>query len=181
MSALPAFRYHPDPLRSGSVEASDADCRCCGRARGYVYTGPVYAAVNDLDGALCPWCIADGSAARKFDASFVDAEAFPEGLPEAIVEEVSLRTPGYSAWQQEAWPVCCDDAAAFMRPAGIDDIRRDQRELEAQLLSHIIYEMGISGGAATRLLDSLKRDHSPTAYLFRCPHCEMFKFHIDGL
>lgn len=178
---LPAFRYHPDPLRSGSIEASHEACRCCGQARGCIYSGPVYSEVEDLEGVLCPWCIADGRAAQKFDASFVDSEAFAGDLPQAVEEEVCLRTPGYSSWQPEAWPVCCGDAAAFLRPTGIEEIRREQRELEGQLLSHIIYEMGISGGAATRLLNSLARDKGPTAYLFQCLHCETYKFHVDGL
>ncbi|MCU9953286.1 CbrC family protein [Burkholderia pyrrocinia] len=33
--SLPAFRYHPDPLATGSVIRSDARCMCCGDARGY--------------------------------------------------------------------------------------------------------------------------------------------------
>ncbi|WP_264169817.1 CbrC family protein [Burkholderia cepacia] len=41
--SLPAFRYHPDPLATGSVIRSDARCVCCGDARGYVYAGPVHA------------------------------------------------------------------------------------------------------------------------------------------
>jgi hypothetical protein len=40
---LPSFRYHPDPVATGSIEPSDAVCRCCGRARGYIYAGPVCA------------------------------------------------------------------------------------------------------------------------------------------
>ena len=68
---LPTFRYHPEPLTSGSIVSSDLTCQCCGRARGYIYTGPVYAE-EELNEALCPWCIADGSAAGRFQANFVD-------------------------------------------------------------------------------------------------------------
>ncbi|MCF3998784.1 CbrC family protein, partial [Pseudomonas aeruginosa] len=39
---LPHFRYHPEPLASGSIETSAATCQCCGKARGYVYTGSPY-------------------------------------------------------------------------------------------------------------------------------------------
>lgn len=59
--SLPAFRYHPDPLATGSVIRSDARCVCCGDARGYVYAGPVYA-VDEYENCLCPRCIADDSA-----------------------------------------------------------------------------------------------------------------------
>jgi uncharacterized protein len=180
MATLPEFRYHPDPLRSGSIEASDAVCRCCNQARGYVYSGPVYAE-HDLDAALCPWCIAEGKAARRFDASFVDSEAFTGEVPAPVMDEVCSRTPGYAGWQQEQWPVCCGDAAAFLRPAGIDDIRREQYQLEGAIMGHIVHDMQISGGAATRLLDSLRKDQSPTLYVFECLHCQTYHFHIDGL
>ena len=104
-AALPAFRYHPDPLASGSVVASEATCRCCGHARGHVYVGPVYAE-EELSEALCPWCIADGAAAEKFDAEFVDVACFPDALPDDAAEEIARRTPGYATWQGEAWPAC---------------------------------------------------------------------------
>ncbi|WP_084910671.1 CbrC family protein [Burkholderia ubonensis] len=45
---LPTFRYHPDPLGTGSVVESDARCVCCGVARGYRYAGPVYA-IGEFD------------------------------------------------------------------------------------------------------------------------------------
>jgi uncharacterized protein len=176
---LPLFRYHPDPIASRSVSPSDTKCRCCRQSRGFIYTGPVYAE-KDLDDSLCPWCIADGSAHRKFDATFVDSEAF-DGIPESTIDEVSQRTPGFNSWQSEQWPVCCGDATAFVSPAGIQDIRRDHRELEGAVLSHIIYDMSISGGAATRLLQSLDRDKGPTAFLFRCLHCERHHVYVDML
>jgi uncharacterized protein len=176
--SLPAFRYHPDPLASGSVIRSDAICECCGEQRGYRYDGPVYTEAV-LESGLCPWCIADGSAHQRFGAIFVDTEAFPETTPPAVVDEITQRTPGYSTWQSERWPECCGDATAFVGPMGIQEIREKYRELEGSLLNHIIYEMGISGGTATRLLASLERDKGPTAYLFRCLHCGTHLFHID--
>jgi len=67
----PVFRYHPNPIASGSIVASGAQCVRCEQRRGFIYAGPSYCEV-ELDVALCPWCIADGSAHEKFDASFVD-------------------------------------------------------------------------------------------------------------
>jgi uncharacterized protein len=114
--ALPEFPYHPDPVATGSVEASDATCRSCGRARGFIYTGPVYA-VKELVEAFCPWCIADGSAAEKFDAEFTDVGAdAPDDVPVAVIETIARRTPGYEAWQQEHWMYHCGDGAAFLGP-----------------------------------------------------------------
>jgi uncharacterized protein CbrC (UPF0167 family) len=114
---LPTFRYHPDPLASGSVVVSDKKCRCCGKARGYIYTGPVYAE-GELEDMICPWCIADGSANKKFDATFFDAEAVDDEVPDAAMDEICERTPGYIAWQQGHWPACCGDAVQFIGPAG---------------------------------------------------------------
>jgi uncharacterized protein CbrC (UPF0167 family) len=174
---LPVFRYHPDPVASGSVMPSDRTCRSCGLARGHIYTGPVYAE-EELTGAICPWCIADGSAHKKFDAVFVDSEGLDDDAPEEAIGEITERTPGFSSFQSERWPGCCGDAAAFVAPAGIAELRAEPG-LEGEALSYIVYEMGISGGAATRLLQSLNRDKGPTAYLFRCLRCEKRLFHID--
>ena len=158
--------------------ASSEPCRCCGQPRGYLYDAPVYAE-EALEDCLCPWCIADGSAHQQFDATFVDSEAFGDGTPEAAIDEIMQRTPGYSAWQSEHWPACCGDATAFLMPAGIEELREHYRAWEGQVLSHIVYEMGISGAAATRLLGSLDRNTGPTVYLFRCLVCEEPHFHID--
>ena len=39
---LPHFKYHPDPIKTGSVKESDEPCECCEKARGYVYAGSPY-------------------------------------------------------------------------------------------------------------------------------------------
>jgi len=110
---LPTFRYHPDPIATGSIKASDVTCACCGQPRGYIYTGSVYGP-SELREKLCPWCIASGSAASKYDCFFSDDHPLLEAkLAPPIVLEVSRRTPGYSSWQQEEWQACCNDACEF--------------------------------------------------------------------
>jgi hypothetical protein len=177
---FPVFRYHPDSIASGSIVASEQECRCCGRNREYIYAISVNAE-EELSEAICPWCIADGTAHAKFDATFVDPNAFDEAVPESVVEEITQRTPGFASWQSERWPGCCKDATAFLMPAGIKEIRTQCYELEGTLMSHIVYDLQISGGAATRLLNSLDRDKGPTACVFRCLHCQRHHFHIDYL
>jgi len=177
-STLPTFRYHPDAIDTGSISVSTAACAVCKQERGFIYAGPVYAE-DDFEDAICPWCIADGSAHQSLGATFVDTEAFAVDTPDHVVAEISERTPGFAAWQAEEWPSCCGDAAAFIGPVGIAEIRARHRELEGFVLSQIIYGLGISGGAATRMLESLKRDSSPTAYLFKCLHCEEPLVHVD--
>jgi uncharacterized protein CbrC (UPF0167 family) len=177
MEPLPEFRYHADPVASGSVVASDAECRVCGKARGYVYTGPVYAE-EDLDDAVCPWCIADGTAAQKFDATFVDSEALMGDVREKVMTQVIERTPGFNSWQSEQWPVCCGDATRFVMPAGYMDLVGPDG-LDGVAVTYVVQQMGISGRAAINLVESLNRDRGPTAFLFECLHCGRKHLYID--
>ena len=178
---LPFFKYHPDPLATGSIAASDAACACCGQARGFVYTASVYA-VDDVE-PLCPWCIADGSAAARFDACFSDdcgVGACGDGLPvpPEVVEIVSRRTPGYATWQQEQWWTHCGDAGMFLGPAG-------RAELEAfgpEAAAAIRAEAGLPEGPAWNALwRALDKDHGPTAYVFRCTVCGALGGYYDSL
>lgn len=161
---LPAFPYHPDPLATGSVVRSDAPCVCCDRRRGYVYTGPVYA-VADLGRALCPWCLADGSAAERYEAQFTEVDG---EVPMDVVRAVEQRTPGFAGWQQERWLTHCGDAAVFLGRAGV-------RELEpyADVLESLAADFGES------FLSALDAEGQPTAYLFRCWHCARHLAYAD--
>ena len=174
---LPIFKYHPDPLASGSIVESDQQCRCCGKKTGFIYAGPVYAE-DELDQAICPWCIADGSAADKFDATFTDESGIGDGevavTPEAE-EEVARRTPGFSGWQQERWLGCCDDAAAFLGPMG----RKELEKLGPTALAAVHEECGLEDEEWTDYFEALNRDDGPTAYVFRCLHCGKLKAYSD--
>jgi uncharacterized protein len=168
---LPKFRYHPDPLSTGSIVPSDAICRACGQSRGYIYAGPVYAQ-EDLQDSLCPWCIADGAAAARFDAEFIDAAGVGDHgswdpVSPEIVDTVSRRTPGFSGWQQESWWTHCGDAAAFLGPAGYPDLI--QRWPSA--LPTIRAQLRMSEDQWREYLEAMNRDSGPTAYVFQCLHC----------
>jgi len=176
--SLPEFQYHPDPIATGSVEQSDEECQCCGKKTGFIYTGPVYAE-DELDNAICPFCIADGSAADKFDAMFTDDDEIGDGEVEIspeVVEEVSRRTPGFSGWQQERWLGCCEDAAAFLGPAG----REELEQLGKEAIEAVREERGLEGDEWEEYFDSLNRDEGPTAYVFRCLHCGKLKAYSDS-
>src|SRR5262245_57695132 len=102
---LPTFRFHPDPVQSGSIERSSAACRACGQARGWIYVAGCYGKV-DLDRALCPWCIADGTAHAKFNTTFHDLQ-LPSDTDAAIIVEIEERTPGFDNFNPFDWPACC--------------------------------------------------------------------------
>ena len=112
---FPDFPYHPDPRKTGSIATSRARCTVCGHAYGLVYTGPVFAPVDAFDGALCPWCIADGSAAARLGVEFTDVgDDVPPNVPGFVLDEITQRTPGFTGHQLEHWLYHCGDGAVFI-------------------------------------------------------------------
>jgi uncharacterized protein len=176
---LPKFRYHPDPIASGSIVRSDNECVCCGEARGFIYTGSV-SGEEELEEALCPWCIADGSAHDMFDAEFADGALIPEDIAPGVVEELCHRTPAFKGWQREQWLTCCGDGAEFIAPVGRAELRAHDPQFESALLTYVHGEFGLPNEAATRVIAALNRDRGPTAYLFRCRHCGNKLGYVDG-
>src|SRR3954471_14837557 len=99
MSA-PVFRYHPDPIATGSAVPGDHVCGVCGVHRDTRYDGPIYG--EQLD-ALCLHCVQSGAASRALGdthAEFSDARDVPVEVPLAVVEEITRRTPGFVGWQE---------------------------------------------------------------------------------
>ena len=108
-------RLPVSPQSSGNwafeESADGVVCDCCGKTTHIFYTAPFYA-VEDI-AYLCPECIANGEAARKYDGSFQDDFSVDDGVddPEKL-DELIHRTPGYSGWQQEYWRAHCGDYCA---------------------------------------------------------------------
>ena len=166
--ALPKFRYHPDPVRSGVVRLGPETCKCCNRARGYIYSGPAYSEGDDLEDCLCPWCIADGTAAEKLGASFVDTWALDAaGIAQHTISEVGLRTPGYVSWQSEEWLSHCNDACAFY-----GDMAREELESIPPAVSAVVMNAhGISESDWSGLVKHYEPGGDPAFYKFVCLHC----------
>ncbi len=176
---LPTFKYHPDPVGTGSVVAAQVVCESCGKARGYVYLGPVYG-YEDLE-CVCPWCIADGSAHEKLGVSFMDeagigGEGEWEEVTEGVVEEVAYRTPGFTGWQQEKWWTHCGDAAAFLGRVGGEELRAMGSQAETAIRQSANLPVGMEW---EHLRASLHKEGSPTAYLFRCVRCGQYGGYYD--
>ena len=121
---LPKFRFHSSPFQTGALIDSDEACECCGQARGYMYDGPIR--TSEEVERVCPWCIADGSAAAKWDAEFTDGYFCDRHrdhveLPDELYDEVFRRTPGVvGALQSVYWWVHCELPAAFI---GVEEDR----------------------------------------------------------
>jgi len=164
---VPVFRYHPDPVATGSAIRTDEACGLCGVRRGIRYDGPVY---GDQPEALCLHCIQSGEAARRLGvpgvgpAMFSDAVDVPDEVPAGVVDEVVQRTPGFHAWQEGHWLYHCGDAAAFLGLAGFAELAPYPDAVACRRY----------GWAEERVGDFLARldkRGEPTAYLFRCLHC----------
>lgn len=176
---LPFFKYHPDPVSTGSIVISEAKCVACEQVRGFIYECLPYAE-RDLENAICPWCIADNSAHQKLGAIFVDPSGVGgygnwEAVEEKIINEVAYRTPGFIGWQQEMWFTHCADAAEFLGLAG-------KKELEAfgsEAIAAIKKDIGFEGEEWEEYFNSLDKKDQPTAYVFRCLHCGTYGGYSD--
>ena len=160
-----SFRYHPNPLETGAFEES-ADgvvCDCCGKTTHIFYTNPFFS-VEDI-AYLCPECIANGEAARKYDGSFQDDFSVDDGVddPEKL-DELIHRTPGYSGWQQEYWRAHCGDYCAYLGHVGA-------RELRALgVLEEVLDDPMWDDEQKEMIRESVNGGHLQ-CYLFQCLHC----------
>jgi uncharacterized protein CbrC (UPF0167 family) len=176
---LPFFKYHPDPLHTGSVRPSENECVCCGQARGYIYVGPVYA-LEEYINCICPWCIADGSAHEKLGVGFTDRlgiDGFErwEKVSEQIKDEITFRTPGFSSWQSESWFTHCGDAAAFLGAVGYKELKDYGNDaIEAIRDNSFVPETEWD-----EYFKYLDKDGSPVAFLFKCLHCGIYSGYVD--
>jgi uncharacterized protein len=174
---LPVFRYHPNPIATGSIKLSDKKCVVCETVRGYIYTSHAYAR-TEYHQCICPWCIADGKAHEKLGVMFTDDMGIGgqwERVPKAVIEEIIFRTPGFSGWQQELWFTHCGDGAAFLGRIGYEELIGFGRSAIKAIRSNT----GLSGQEWIEFMTKLKRDGSPTAYLFQCLHCGQYGGYTD--
>ncbi len=175
MSDLPEFKYHPDPLKTGSVKRRISKCRCCGEQVPYIYVASVYGK-EDLHEKICPWCISNGLAHRKFGAFFADPDPLVKaGLSEDIVSEVTERTPGYMTWQQDIWASHCGDACAFLGDATkvtLKSLAPPQRNL-------IFDGEDFDEKSWVDFLSYYEPGGTPAIYHFRCLKCKVDVFNYD--
>jgi uncharacterized protein len=166
-----SFRYHPDPAATGSAVPGPEPCEVCGEPARLTYVGPIHGDECDV---LCLACIGSGRAASALaddagPAQFTDVTDVPRDVPAEVVDELSHRTPGFFAWQQEHWLFHCADAAAFLGRAGYDRLREHPDALDMVLAD--LRRLGYAEERARRTAATLHVDGDATAYLFRCLHC----------
>ena len=176
IKAFPKFRYHPDPVATGMVVSSKVECICCGRSRGYVYVGSVYSVRRDLRDRICPWCIADGTAAAKLKASFASGDVpFYAEVSSDVCAEVTQRTPGYISWQETSWLSHCNDACEYHGDASVKDVANVGADSKRDFLAtyHLDEQTWQS------LTDGYQPGGDLAIYKFVCRHCGLVRFAYD--
>ena len=166
------FKYHPNLYFDEILVHNDGVCQCCGRKVSEYIENDIYAA-EDLD-CICLSCINDGSAAKKFDATFVQA-AEPVSDP-IKSDELFHRTPGYLAWQGEYWLTCCDDYCQYLGMVGIAELA--SLGIKEEVLQEYA-SMG-DGYPIEDVKKYIRKDGDLTGYLFRCLHCGKYRLYVDA-
>lgn len=175
--ALPNFRYHPYPFKTGVFKDDESVvCECCEQATGVYYRGSIYCTANVK--YLCPHCIASGAAAAKFDASFIqDADPLPPSTSDAQAktEELFKRTPGYFSWQGEHWLACCGDYCEFLGNVGTEELR------DLGIAKEVFAEYALRGEFVVEDVQGyLVAGDDMAGYLFRCIRCGNYKIYVDA-
>lgn len=125
---------------------------------------------------LCPWCIANGEAAKKYDGQFSDDCPLREcKVAEEIVAEVCERTPGYSSWQQEVWQSHCGDACAFHGDAEPEELR----SLVGNALKSVLNRNGMNEHHWRSFLNDYQKGGNPAVYKFSCRQCGDPIYYLD--
>ena len=71
--------------------------------------------------------------------------------------------------------MCCNDAAAFLGPAGKHELVAHGSEV----VEAIRAESGFDGAKWLDYLETLDKNAGPTAYVFRCLHCSKLGGYSD--
>ncbi len=178
----PVFRFNPRAYELGFFEETQGECDACGRPSDLKYQGSFYS-VAKVE-FLCPWCIADGSAARKFDGEFNDwigidgVPPSPDGVISVDVDEareVSDRTPSYPSWQQEQWRSHCGRPCAFVGYVGADELVVYLHEKD--------FAADVDGGTGFEpvvVRKYLEVEGDLSGYLFQCLTCGAHRLHVDS-
>jgi len=178
---LPQFKYHPNVYNLDIFDNEEGICSVCRQHRTMKYNSSFYS-VEEPD-YICPWCIHDGTAAKKFNGEFNDYASI-EGvfsdpqinsttkLPNELLLEISERTPSYTSWQQEVWLTHCNEPCAFIDYADSDTIKPFLSELDTDIKINIGYDPEF-------ILNHLTKEGSLVGYLFQCVKCGQHRLHAD--
>ena len=170
---IPVFKYHPSPfVTEAFIPCDPVACDCCGEQTNIRYNGPFYAVQEPEH--LCPFCIANGSAAEKYHGCFQSSEHCEPVDNEEANKELCCKTPGYCGVQQEQWLAHCEDFCAFCGYV------HSWQELIDEGIDEIIEE-GLQEKPGRYSVDRIKSrlGFDLYGYLFQCLHCGMLFLYTD--
>ncbi len=176
---LPHFTYNPNAYALDLFETNEGECSICHEQRSLQYVGSFYS-IEEPD-YICPWCIANGKAAEKYDGEFndycgIEGVAVMPGdeessIPKGLLDEICTRTPSYFSWQQEAWLTHCHTPCAFVGYA--------DSEMIEPLLDELKDDIDSLGINSELIKNNLTTDGHLVGYLFQCLTCKQHRLHVD--
>ncbi|WP_199438483.1 CbrC family protein [Vibrio owensii] len=171
---FPVFKYHPDPIKTGSVVPTDESCDCCGLSMGY--KGITELRAGEAVKSVCPWCIADGSAVTRFGGYFAGISPKSIDVVAAdVVDEVCLRTPGFLSWRDDVWVACCGDVCEFHGDAE----RASLQELSGDALGRFLKVQCMGSEQWQGFLSVYQKGSYPAVYEFKCRVCKERLYSMD--
>ena len=177
---IPAFKYHPHPLDTSGFEQNKKPVTCdsCRQKTKVYYDWPFYPEDAEIE-YLCPNCIADGSASRKFDITFQDPAFCDQIENREKLDELCKRTPGYFSSRQAYWLSHCNDFCALVAEIyDWDEVR------ELGIASEVETGWVANRDLGIRDINQVKRQLKPSGkyegYLFRCLHCSKHLLYVDA-
>jgi len=174
---LPFFKYHPNPLATGNAVEKVFVCLCCNQQKKVAYVGGIYS-VHDVDREmLCLECIADGSAAKKWDASFGGELQDGERFTSEIIDEFENKTPSYISWQGAVWLTHCDDICEFHG----DFTKKELIDHFEDIKDYAKEHLGCRGGdeELKEIIQHYEPIGNPAFYKFICIQCKKVLVHVD--
>lgn len=201
---IPNFKYHPDPLKTKNAEEKNFQCICCDKEKNITYVAGIYTSLDVDREELCLDCIYDGSAARKFDATFtilpysIEEKIFNEDpetkeykyfyqdikqndleISKEDLEEFHERTPGYISWQEQIWLTHCRNICSFH--GDFDPIELQQVYQDEENKSYLKESLGCNDQELNEIIFAYnpKKSTQPSFYKFKCLACKKVLAHTD--
>lgn len=165
---FPVFDYYPDPILHDSIIESDLACECCGQSRSYL-SSLIYSEYKVK--RVCPWCIYDGSAAKRFDGHFnsiFNNISDMNWISDKVYQTITLRTPGFHSWQEQSWLSHCQDGCEYHGVASTTDFEKiTPEELDYTLMLNEINK------------GDWQYFHPDNFHKFICKKCKISIFSFD--
>jgi len=174
---LPVFTYFPDPVGYGCIVNKASVCPCCEKPCNHMYIGPLTG--KSTPDEVCPWCIADGSAAKQWSAMFNEVVNVPAGVPAEVVEEILGRTPGYWTWQGNAWLFSDRDAMLLLGAVDGSQIVKEDNPEKIEACMTALRKWTWNFDLTIDFLKKVVPYGAPAIHLFQDRHSGAFVAYAD--